>query len=699
MQGARGSRDTSRASRPLCFFCAPAWGAHSVWRRREWMSRRTLEWLCPWALVLTVGSASLAHAEATPLPGCRPPAIIKNVASGADGSSPSSFLRMGETLYFVASDAASGAELWKSDGTEGGTVRVKDINPLGASSKPTLMTALGGVLLFSANDGQHGSELWRSDGTEAGTTMVREIGEGLEASGITDMIVMGGKVFLAAADHVAGRELWETDGTFGGTRLVADVQPGGRSSITARSMRLLGNTLFFAADDGTHGYEVWTSNGTEAGTRLVKDIAAGATNANPGQLTVVGSTLYFAATDGTAANELWKSDGTEAGTVRVKASSGKTIVSPEGLKAVGGKLFFRLNDGEHGSELWVSDGTEEGTRLVKDILKGSVGSAPSAFTDLGGTLYFTANDGGSGVELWVSDGTEEGTRLVKDLRVGNLGSSPQSLTAGGSRLFFSADDGTGFKLWMSDGTEEETELAAPDLAVHEPQQLTFTGDTLYFSAEDGNLGREPYALSPAFFGDCTPPSLTCPASVTVEATGRSGAVVGYAPAQAFDDGAVAPTVSYSQESETAFPVKDNVVTVTATDAAGNTNTCSFTVTVRDTRAPLLTCPADVEATATSREGAVINYSPAQAMDAASDVILDYSTPSGTTFPPGDNPVQVTATDASGNTATCSFTVKVGAAGSSTESGCGCTSGLAADAPWLLLGMLAPLMARRRRSSR
>ncbi|QRK09064.1 HYR domain-containing protein [Archangium violaceum] len=663
------------------------------------MSRRTLEWLCPLALVLTGGSAPLAHAEATPLPGCRPPAAMKDVARGSDSSSPSSFLRMGGTLYFVASDGESGAELWKSDGTEDGTVRVKDINPGAAGSRPSLMTALDGVLLFSANDGVHGSELFRSDGTEAGTVMVREIGEGLEASGITDMLVMNGKIFLAAADHVAGRELWETDGTFHGTKLVADILPGDRSSITARSMRLLGNdTLFFAADDGIHGFELWTSDGTRAGTRLVKDIAPGATNANPGQLTVVGGTLYFTATDGTAASELWKSDGTEAGTVRVKDSAGRTITSPESLKAAGDKLFFRLKDAEYGSEPWVSDGTEQGTRLLADIFEGSTGSTPNAFTDLNGTLYFTANDGVSGVELWKSDGTEEGTVLVKELRAGSLGSSPQSLTAGGSMLFFSADDGNGFNLWMSDGTEEGTRLAAPELAIRDPQQLTFTGDALYFSADDGLRGREPYSVSPAFFGDCTPPSLTCPESVTVEATGRSGALVGYGPARASDDGAVAPTVSYSQESGTAFPVKDNVVTVTATDAAGNTNTCTFTVAVKDTRAPLLTCPADVEASATSREGAVINYSPAQAMDTASDVILDYSTPPGATFPPGDTRVQVTATDASGNAATCSFSVKVGAAPSTTESGCGCTSGLAADAPWLLLGALAPLMARRRRSS-
>ena len=36
---------------------------------------------------------------------------------------------VGDTLYFWADDGVNGDELWKSDGTEAGTVLVKDINP------------------------------------------------------------------------------------------------------------------------------------------------------------------------------------------------------------------------------------------------------------------------------------------------------------------------------------------------------------------------------------------------------------------------------------------------------------------------------------------------------------------------------------------------------------------------------------------
>ena len=58
-----------------------------------------------------------------------------------------------------------------SDGTEAGTVRVKDINT-SVSSCPNVLENLGGILFFSADDGTNGFEPWISDGTESGTYML-----------------------------------------------------------------------------------------------------------------------------------------------------------------------------------------------------------------------------------------------------------------------------------------------------------------------------------------------------------------------------------------------------------------------------------------------------------------------------------------------------------------------------------------------
>ena len=49
-------------------------------------------------------------------------------------------------------------------------------------SNPRYLTNVGGTLFFAANDGTHGVELWRSDGTAGGTQMVKDINPGSNGS-------------------------------------------------------------------------------------------------------------------------------------------------------------------------------------------------------------------------------------------------------------------------------------------------------------------------------------------------------------------------------------------------------------------------------------------------------------------------------------------------------------------------------------
>ena len=64
------------------------------------------------------------------------------------------------TLFFAADDGIKGYELWKSDGTMTGTIRVTDINPDSASSLPKSFVEVNGTLFFTAKDGRSGRELW-----------------------------------------------------------------------------------------------------------------------------------------------------------------------------------------------------------------------------------------------------------------------------------------------------------------------------------------------------------------------------------------------------------------------------------------------------------------------------------------------------------------------------------------------------------
>ncbi|MCI0537299.1 MAG: HYR domain-containing protein [Verrucomicrobiales bacterium] len=89
--------------------------------------------------------------------------------------------------------------------------------------------------------------------------------------------------------------------------------------------------------------------------------------------------------------------------------------------------------------------------------------------------------------------------------------------------------------------------------------------------------------------DTTAPTLIgIPSDVSVPATSADGAIVNYSPATASDTCGAA-TISCSQASGTVFPIGATTVIVTATDAAGNQATASFTVTVT---APAL--PGDLD---------------------------------------------------------------------------------------------------------
>jgi hypothetical protein len=157
-------------------------------------------------------------------------------------------------------------------------------------------------------------------------------------------------------------------------------------------------------------------------------------------------------------------------------------------------------------------------------------------------------------------------------------------------------------------------------------------------------------------GDSTAPVISLSGNVTAEATSAAGAVVTFAVTATDDtDGSVAVTTAPASGS--VFALGTTTVTATARDAAGNVATKTFSVTVADTTAPVITAQAVVTAEATSTAGAVVTFAPT-ATDLAGAVTVTTSLASGSTFPVGTTTVTTTATDTAGNTATATFVVTV-----------------------------------------
>jgi ELWxxDGT repeat protein len=384
------------------------------------------------------------------------------------------------TLFFSAKDDSSGEELWKSDGTESGTVRIADIRPGTAGSTPYEITALGDRVLFGASglSVNNSSQLWISDGTEAGTTLVLDRNP-------SELEELNGHVFLSAS-HGSYFNFWKSDGTPAGTSILGS---GSASGLTQA-----GDLLFYGSSDGSMG-SLWRTDGNPDGTF---QLASG----YPDALTPWGSRVFFA-----LGNEvhrpLWVSDGTSAGTHPVKTFDPGSGIPPRSfpflptpMARAGQQLFFLASEPSTGEELWVSDGA--GAVPVRDIFPGPHSSEITWLTSVGNNVYFVAEDGTHGHELWVSDGTALGTWIVADLVPGEGSSLPEQLKAVGRNLVFSAHTPDhGLEPWITDGTMEGTRLLAdlaPGPIPSSPRAFTFSGPWLYFTATDGETGFELYSV-------------------------------------------------------------------------------------------------------------------------------------------------------------------------------------------------------------
>lgn len=430
------------------------------------------------------------------------PTLVKDFnkdISGGNGSEPSHMMTVGNIIYFQADTPHEGIELWRTNGTEAGTFMVKDIFEGGKSSNPKPLATINNIMFFTVhysrgNDHIYTYELWKTDGTEEGTVMVKDLNpNNMEAVGyVSNIVVLNNMLFFLSRNGYYGQILWRSDGTEAGTVILKEL-------IEADNLVLWNGALYFTTYDITNMSNVlWKSDGTQAGTTIIKTLAIW-------YLIATNNTLFLVVGTEAHGAELWKTDGTEAGTVMIKdINPGAASSSPIGIN-VNGTLFFTAESAGIGRELWKSDGTSAGTVLVKDIRVGSNSSGIEHWVNANGTLIFAANDGVTGVELWKSDGTAGGTVLVKNILnyVGSLGTNSGDsypsyfFHVNGTTFFTAYGKNEGAELWKTNGTESGTVLVKnikadfpPNIFSSVPQAEAHINGIVYLSAYNGENGRE-----------------------------------------------------------------------------------------------------------------------------------------------------------------------------------------------------------------
>jgi hypothetical protein len=290
--------------------------------------------------------------------------------------------------------------------------------------------------------------------------------------------------------------------------------------------------------------------------------------------------------------------------------------------------------------------------------------APEGYMSLGPTdVTFTATDHSSN-SAWcysvvtVVDRTPPRILCPGDLVVEAQGPAGVPKSDGAIRAFLASPSASDLVDLMPAITND-----APDYFALGPTVVTFTA-TDY----SGNGSQCQATVTVA---DRTPPRITPPADLALEAPGPNGVPASDARIRAFLAGAgatdlVDPAPTLTHDAPAAwFPLGVTVVTFTATDRYGNRAQAQARVTVADTTPPALVCPPDLTVDAQGpsgvpvSDGAILAFlAGASASDAVDPAPVITNNAPAAFFPLGETAVTFTARDASGNSAQCQANVTV-----------------------------------------
>lgn len=394
-------------------------------------------------------------------------------------------------IYFVGNNGeGAGVELMRTDGTEGGTTLVKDINPGAADTDFGDFYIHNNLLIFRVVVGNNMTEVYRSDGTEDGTFKIDELFIG--TLGADRMVSFGDYLYYIKLNLSLDVVLHRTDGAVGGnvslgvegmkpgmfvyndlmyftgsvdgiqglysmsldedfTLLIPATADDGTPSISEGRAQRIGDDLFYIMSPSSAGKTLHKYNIATGENQLLIDPTLNPVQ-NVNHIHRFNDKIAFVATLPDTGIELWVSDGTVEGTnvLEINTSMGM----PNGInftlegETLGDLFVFVGQTNEEGEELWATDGTPAGTFLLKDIREGNADSDPSSFIRRGNNLFFSALNPESGRELWMTDGTVEGTQLFVDIVEGSPSGNPSEFLIYNSCLYFRgiASDG-GFELY------------------------------------------------------------------------------------------------------------------------------------------------------------------------------------------------------------------------------------------------------------
>ncbi len=276
------------------------------------------------------------------------------------GSNPRQALAYRDRFYFTAEQGG----LWVSDGTTLGTRRLRSIH------YTELHPTEAGLIISGLDQTQPGVELWRTDGTENGTVpLAEDISPSSHDERAGGLVTAGNWVYYSTSGPNGRLGLRRTDPATGASEFI------GETNITRNPETrpiALGNRVVFSASDRDSGSELWQFDG--ARISRITDINTGFGNSDPYALTAFGNEVWFIARDEEAL-ALWAFDGTN---VRKIIAAPRFTEGFRQLSVINNKLYLVADAYQDGSQFSVFDSpsahirplrTQDGARLQPRVIR------------------------------------------------------------------------------------------------------------------------------------------------------------------------------------------------------------------------------------------------------------------------------------------------------------------------------------------